>query len=112
MIKMCQKHWAKCKKAVEAKGLGHLISDSGKDLADKMMDVENKRDYDPLFALIIVITGHALECGGLSLMLDEEEYCPLCESIEHTGKKDMDDDWINESMKEIYKKCVSFNLQG
>lgn len=112
MIKMCEKHWKKCQKAVKAKGLGHLISNDIDELTDRITDTQNERDYEPLFHLSFMITIHAIECGGEYLSSDNEIFCPLCEAIEKTEKEDMDDNWIEGAMKEIYEKCVKLSIQG
>lgn len=59
-----------------------------------------------------MITIRAIECGGEYLSSDDETFCPLCEAIEKTGKKDMDDNWVKGAMKEVYEQCVELSIQG
>ncbi len=117
MLKMCEKHWEKCKEKVKSKGLWHLVSDDVEELTDKLANTENKRAYDPLFNLTFMIVAHAIECGGDYLMSnedDEEEefFCPLCEAVKKTEREDMDDNWIDGAMKEVYETCVKLSIQG
>lgn len=93
-MKFCQGHWDRLRKAIDDRGLGHLVAPDGKAAAQQMADQLERADrgeepftpvnYDPLMAAhwAIVNAVSALAPGiALHLMMPDEdgsEKCPLC----------------------------------
>lgn len=84
-MKFCQPHWDALKLAVESRGLGHLIAANGRDAMARavaeLKGTDEPDDFDPLMAAHWMISGKALEMGGLYLMTGG--YCPICEVVKH-----------------------------
>ena len=79
-MKFCQPHWEALRKAIDDRGLTHLIAGSGREAA-RQMQAQAKGDYglenfDPLMDAHNRILSHGLDVFGLSLM--EGDNCPLC----------------------------------
>ncbi len=97
----CQPHWDALRAAVEARGLGGLVSRGGEAAAAQMADeltlgtVGDREGFDPLLRSWSMISGQALEMGaGLA-------ECPLCYVETHHNTctqpdclKPTPDDWI------------------
>jgi hypothetical protein len=84
-MQICEKHWAMVRAAIEARGLSHLVAKSGEQLMANTIAESKGEDapYDPLAAVNWMISGRALEQGGLYLMTGD--YCPVCEVMKHTA---------------------------
>lgn len=93
-MQICQKHWAKCRAAIEGHGLTHLIK-TGEENMQREVDHMNgeevdSKDFDPLWSLNSMLWSRGLEVMGLGAMnVDETKkddaeannghICPLCE---------------------------------
>ncbi len=113
-MKSCQKHWDQLRKAIEDKGLGHLVSKNGKQVAERLKK-ELKDEHtidDPLMSAWFAIMNNALESGGAYLLVMDENgnhYCPMCEGNKHVGKGT--DDWfITNSVNEQFNKAKKAGL--
>lgn len=86
-MKFCQKHWDMLRSAIEARGLMHLVAKSGEAAMERAVEeVEGRADdtsYDPLMSAHWMISGRAIEMGGLYLMTGD--LCPICEVVENTS---------------------------
>lgn len=86
-MKICQPHWDLLKSAIDERGLMHLVSNSGQVAAEKIQGQlsgqPEKETYDPLLAANFAIWSNAIEMGGLYLIGDGNQYCPICESESH-----------------------------
>lgn len=84
-MKFCQPHWDKLRAAIEARGLSHLVAkDAQTAMADTVAQLEGtatEANYDPLMNAHWMITGRALQMGGLYLMM--ADHCPVCEVMKH-----------------------------
>ena len=71
-MKMCTDHWASLRKAVDDRGMSHLISVNGAKLAERLTEeLEGQAppdSFDPLSSATFQIYGQALKYGGLYLM--------------------------------------------
>jgi len=71
---MCQEHWDRLRRAIDERGLSHLIArDSKRALEALTKEAEGTagpNDYDPFMAANWAIMSQALKCGGLYLMED------------------------------------------
>ncbi len=84
-MKFCIPHWNALRKAIESRGLSHLVAKTGEDAA-KRLTAEVKgtatdRTFDPLMSAHNMIVGRAIEMGGIYLLTGE--YCPICEAVKH-----------------------------
>lgn len=93
-MKMCSAHWQTCRQAIDAVGLGGLVTQGGDALLERVVGPELEgapltQRFDPLWSINSHWWGVALECGGLSIMETPEDgrndghYCPLCEMAAH-----------------------------
>lgn len=105
-MKMCQPHWDELRKAIADRGLSHLVAKDGKvaieRVEDELRGTATDKTYDPLMDAHWMISGKALEMGGLYIMgekHDGSQYCPLCEVDIHA--KD-----IGENAQEWIKGCT------
>lgn len=92
-MKFCPEHWASLKAAIDARGLGSLVADSGKEAGENMISeldhgvtIDN---FDPLMAAHNQIWAGAMQSiketyqqNPLMLMADDAEHpewaCPIC----------------------------------
>lgn len=85
-MKMCDKHWAALRQAIEARGLTHLIQSAETNLDNAAQVIEGADEaelpYDPLMSCWWMISGQAIKLGGVYLM--SGDYCPICEAVKHT----------------------------
>ena len=90
-MKFCQKHWDMLRKAIEDRGLTHLIAKSGEQAAENMVSElrGEEHPYDPLMAAHWMISSAALDQGGLYMMTGD--HCPVCEAIKHTAEHPLAD---------------------
>lgn len=84
-MKFCASHWDKLREAIKARGMFHLVANSGEAAAERMVDEINgtatDRTFDPLMSAHNMIMGRAIEAGGLYLMTGD--FSPICETIKH-----------------------------
>lgn len=93
-MKFCRTHWDRLRQLVIDKGMVALISKDGEAAADRMVEelegTATPLTYDPLLSAYWMLSGKALELGGLYLMGQKPgeggEYCPMCE-VEEQGVK-------------------------
>ena len=120
-MKICQKHWDALRKAIDEAGMGHLVTKSGEQLADKIKKELNDElvVHDPLFSASMKINEAALQTGGLYLMMPDENgdpYCPLCEALKHTPEglypEPVDENWIKGAVGGQLQYCRQIGLMG
>lgn len=93
-MKMCQKHWDMCRKAIDDNGLTPLVPTDAETAFEKMIapleGTKPEDAFDPLMSMNWHYSNIALENGGLYLMTQTEDgsndghYCPMCEIEKHT----------------------------
>jgi hypothetical protein len=80
-MKMCMPHWEELKAAIDAAGMGHLVS---KDEATALASLDPANNaFDPLMSCTMSLYNSAIREGGMYLMFAKEdgtEYCPCCEA--------------------------------
>lgn len=107
-VKFCQPHWDRLRLAVEQKGLGSLVSESGEKAASNLVDEHNHGrtidNFDPLMGAHNAIVANVLGIlkPGPALEVMTADVCPLCyanEAHEATctepGCTVTYDDWID-----------------
>ena len=96
-MRICRDHWAKCRAAVEARGMSHLVQDGRHHFEKSVAELEGEgpapTDFDPLMAMNNNFLVRALDLGGIGVLghnpndpEGEGHYCPLClpkKSFEH-----------------------------
>lgn len=119
-MKMCQTHWQELRGVIDSKGMGHLVATSGEHLQEKL----TKGELDPLWSANHMICSMALDCGGMSLLENNEDgtqKCPLCElqkareqGIAAGAKGDAlpptPASWIDGCTDELLNECRNKNL--
>lgn len=127
-MKICDKHWAAMRKAVDDRGMTSLVK-SGKENFEtiiKELDGEKKlpNEYDPLMGMYWMVTNRALAKGGLYLLTQKEdgsEYCPVCEAMLHPctcGDPDCNQNtaekvehyWTEGVADAALQQCVAYGL--
>lgn len=110
-MKFCQPHWGSLRAAIDARGLAPLVAKSGQAAhANLVAELDGSADasnYDPLMSAHWMISGRALELGGLYLL--NGEYCPLCEVEEHT-KPGAAQEWIEGCTDSVLAHCRKLGL--
>lgn len=110
-MKFCQLHWDELKAAIDERGLSHLIAKDGRGAVNRVVaEIEGTAtdaSYDPLMAAYWMITGRALEMGGLYLMTGD--YCPLCELEKHT-EHGVAAEWIQGCTDSVKVYCEEKGL--
>lgn len=112
-MRICKDHWLKLRNRITDLGLSHLVAKSGEEahaqMVDELQGRDDKKNYDPLMSCNWMIVNHALEKGGLQVMMPKEDgtdRCPICEAWEHrhdsalpgdkeVTKEDFEDYWIS-----------------
>lgn len=94
-MNLCEQHWAQLKKAIDERGLTHLISKDGVEAATRLVKgVEegeaSAETFDPLMGASLMIARNMMIClgdGALALLAVQPDAgcppCPLCYGIEH-----------------------------
>jgi hypothetical protein len=83
-MKFCQNHWNILRKAIDDRGMGHLVAKSGEECVKKLVaDIEqpSKSTFDPLMGSHNMILSRALHDYGLEIMMQNEDgsdRCPIC----------------------------------
>jgi hypothetical protein len=113
-MKFCMPHWDALRKAIDDRGLTHLVAKDGAtataNMAAELTGQKTAQHYDPLMDAHWMITGNALKMGGLYLMTadpDGNEYCPLCEVRKHGGDPQ---EWIDGCTDSILASCQERGL--
>jgi len=111
-MKFCQPHWNELRKAIDNKGLGHLVASSGEAAMERVIAEVKGEDttatYDPLMSAHWMICGQALENGGLYLL--NGDYCPLCELEKHSNRE-MVINWIEGCTNQVFEDCLAKGLK-
>jgi hypothetical protein len=110
-MKMCTEHWAKLRKAIDDRGLGHLVAKSREAAMETIVrmvegDGDPKRDFDPLMEANWAIFSAALHDGGLALLA--KECCPLCVCEE--SKTGLADNWIEGASDDQLERARQLGL--
>lgn len=92
-MRICKDHWSLCRKAVEDRGMGSLVSRGGEEAIERMKaelaGARPEETFDPLMSLNAHFSSEAMRCGGLYLMTKNEtgdndgHFCPICEFEKH-----------------------------
>lgn len=89
-MQICKEHMERLRKAVEDKGVGHLISDEFDVILNRIREEflgNPPRDsYDPLTHAIYTLMSNALLYGGGYLLMQQPDgsyLCPCCEVNHH-----------------------------
>lgn len=101
-MRVCQKHWAVMRKAIDDRGMSGLVDKDGHAAMDRMVSELNGEpqgdDFDPLMSMNWHWHGQALAAGGLYLMTKHDgtendgHYCPICEFEKHSAGFDAERD--------------------
>jgi hypothetical protein len=96
-VKFCEDHWALLRKAIDDRGLGGFVADSGEQLGKMMVSEATEGrtvdNFDPLMGAHNAIMSNALDLVGIALCAPNEdgsERCPLC-FLTETHKANCDD---------------------
>lgn len=87
-MKFCENHWADLRKAIEDKGMGHLVAKDGQTaLASTVAQLEgtdDNSDFDPLMGCYWRINGEILKIRGFMYMAEDAPHngCAMCEPDE------------------------------
>lgn len=123
-MQFCKVHWEQLRTAIKERGLDHLVSKSGEEAVQRMVEeiegVESNNNFDPLIAAHNMILDRALQMGGLYLF--SGDYCPICEVMKHmdgkpgdiTGRlwsaKEIEFDWINGPANAVLEHCRQIKI--
>jgi len=103
-MKHCDEHWARMRKAVDDRGMSHLVAGSGQEAVERVQreieahaegDKPSPTDFDPLMAMNWNFCGRAMQTAGIVVMQEKDayayeveaqygiprndgHYCPLC----------------------------------
>jgi hypothetical protein len=96
-MKYCQPHWDQLRRAIESRGMAHLIAKSGEQAAmrieEELIGQATKHTFDPLMAAHNMVLERATRYFGLSLFVPNEdgsEKCPVCLLLTLPDEKDRD----------------------
>lgn len=110
-MQFCPEHWASLRKAIEDRGLAHLVLQGGEAaharLAAELDGTADERQLDPLLRVHNMIMHRALEIGGLYLL--RGPYCPLCELVKHT-EHGADRNWIDGASDSVLEYCRELKI--
>ena len=91
LMKICQPHWDRLRKALDVRGIGHLgAKSSGEAMRNVVTELEGREaenDFDPMMACNNMIWSAGMRDIGLSIMANNEdgsEKCPICERAKMT----------------------------
>lgn len=92
-MQICKIHWDMMRQAVTDHGLDSLVHKDGKSaFENELKALEGQTPaFDPLMQMNWFFSGEAIRCGGLYLMMLNEQdnpnnnghYCPVCEFEKH-----------------------------
>lgn len=111
-MQFCKDHWDKLRKAIEDRGLSHLVVKSEEAVFENIVaELQGEKVvYDPLIDCHWMITNKALETGGLYLLTNKKDgtqYCPVCEAVTHGN---LECDWIDGPADAVLNYCREKNL--
>lgn len=93
-MKFCRPHWDALRKAIDERGLSHLVAKSGDVATERMVrEVQggaSPADFDPLMSAHWAIAGQYLKDVGLEGMGNG---CPLCSVGKYDSERVMN--WID-----------------
>lgn len=97
----CDTHWAQLRKAVDDKGLGHLVSKSGEEAAARTTAHQaGAEDFDPLLGCWMQINMQMMEdLGG------PYEECPMCILVKDQ-RPDLVENWIDGCTTSCREYCL------
>ncbi len=110
-MRICTDHWAKLRKAIDDRGLSHLVAKTGEEahaaIIEQLQGAENKAAFDPLMNANFAIWSAFLEDAGLAGLAFEG--CPLCE-VAKSDHPHLDDEWIRGSTNDQLEHARSLGL--
>lgn len=110
-MRICLAHWDRLKKAIDDRGLGHLVGtshDAHRKIVTELEGRGAENDLDPLLVCNNMIWAEGLKVCGLELMSPKEdgsERCPICEVMRHIL-----DEWINGPADAVLKDAQEKGL--
>jgi len=113
---MCESHWVLCRKAIQKRGLSHLVSKTQKEAVSRIKkDMRSEtptRDYDPMLHLVMFIYHKYIDnIDELDIENDDERHCPLCDIAKKVNKI-ASQLYLDIAADEIEEMCKKYNLQG
>lgn len=79
-MKFCQDHWTNLRKAIDDRGLTHLVAQGAEEAADRtiaeLQGRSNLDTWDPLMSAYWNLSSKVLERVGLAALA--EDFCPMC----------------------------------
>ena len=81
---ICQVHWDRLRKAIEERGLSHLVAKTSEEAIEVVQEeLQGNPDapFDPLMSCNWMIMGQATKMLGLSVFNQKEDgsdQCPIC----------------------------------
>lgn len=129
-MRICQKHWDMLRKAIDDRGLTHLVSKNGEEalqqFQSEVVGIPTEiKGFDPLIAAHNMIATEALKNGGPYLLTlngpedNDKHYCPVCEAMIHTSGfygdievtgQMVEEDWIYGPAESAKNICISKGL--
>lgn len=116
LFTFCDTHWSSLREAVEARGMGHLISRDGAEAAARLSDevttgiVGDREGFDPLLRAWTMIIDRAFDAGL------RPDACPLCTLDEHertctnAACRARADEWIAGCTDSLAAYCRDLGL--
>lgn len=105
-MKICQQHWDKLRRAIEDRGMTHLVSSSSSQavvsLANQLKGTDTAADFDPLMNATGAIYATYVADAGLDSMMGDK--CPLCEVGGLAGN------WINGACDDQLSRARKLGL--
>jgi hypothetical protein len=109
-MKFCMPHWDRLQKAIEEKGMKHLIHASAEAAHESVIRQleghEDKTDFDPLLNATWAIYGQFIQNVGLAAMVGD--ICPLCD-VDARGPSSSQN-WIDGSTADQLKHARHLGL--
>lgn len=104
-MKFCQPHWDQLREAIKARGMFHLVANSGEEAANRLKKQADGQAVvpDPLMEAHMMILQRAISFMphiiGINEDAEDKHYCPLCEARKHMPphpetKVVCDESWI------------------
>lgn len=114
-MRFCMPHWDRLKKAIDERGLSHLIAKDGKEAADsavrQLKGEDDASDFDPLMSATTAIYGAFVRDIGLAAMGTDEhgqELCPLCGVKKQ--RDDLDENWLQGAATDSLEQARALGL--
>ena len=108
-MQFCQLHWGQLRKAIDDRGLSHLVAKNGYEAAKNTLAEAKGQpsNYDPLMPAHWMILSQSMEVFGLQVLGD---CCPLCEVACVEGG--VDQEWITGCADAILRYCQENGMPG